>query len=181
MVAAREAMWIEATEAASAEVAVRTVAESTMRHRLVSSTRRHAVALVASPQRRDMDGCPVPSLRERRLRLFQRSEAGPQLAACRRWVRLATGSATVVPYNSARRPLVAVSAEAVLLKVDDARRAAEFWTAALGYKADDDAPNFLVPPAGNGVRLHLDERDRTHIWTCGWTARHRISIRRSSV
>lgn len=65
--------------------------------------------------------------------------------------------------NSSRRPLVAVSAEAVVLKVDDARRAAEFWTAALGYEAEDDKPDFLVPPRGNGVRLHLDERDRTHL------------------
>jgi catechol 2,3-dioxygenase-like lactoylglutathione lyase family enzyme len=68
-----------------------------------------------------------------------------------------------VLYNSARRHLVAVSAEAVVLKVDDARRAAEFWTAALGYKAEEGSPDFLVPPEGNGVRLHLDERDHTHL------------------
>ncbi|MFL6136046.1 MAG: VOC family protein [Nocardioidaceae bacterium] len=56
-----------------------------------------------------------------------------------------------------------VSAEAVVLKVDDARRAAEFWTAALGYQPEEDAPDFLIPPAGSGVRIHLDERDRTHL------------------
>jgi catechol 2,3-dioxygenase-like lactoylglutathione lyase family enzyme len=58
---------------------------------------------------------------------------------------------------------VAVRAEAVVLKVDDARRAAKFWTAALGYQAEEGAPDFLVPPGGSGVRIHLDERDRTHI------------------
>ena len=58
---------------------------------------------------------------------------------------------------------MAVSAEAVVLKVDDARRAAAFWTAALGYEAEEGEPDFLVPPQGNGVRLHLDERDRTHL------------------
>jgi catechol 2,3-dioxygenase-like lactoylglutathione lyase family enzyme len=77
--------------------------------------------------------------------------------------RAAFTSATVVPYNSTRRRLVAVTAEAVVLKVDDARRAAEFWAGALGYKAEEDSPDFLVPPQGNGVRLHLDERDRTHL------------------
>ena len=58
---------------------------------------------------------------------------------------------------------MAVSAEAVVLKVEDARRAAGFWTAALGYRADPDAPDFLIPSGGNGVRIHLDERDRTHL------------------
>ncbi len=58
---------------------------------------------------------------------------------------------------------MAVSARAVVLKVDDARRAAAFWTVALGYRAEEDAPDFLVPPDGSGVRIHLDERDRTHL------------------
>ena len=58
---------------------------------------------------------------------------------------------------------MAVSAEAVVLKVEDARRAAGFWTAALGYEAEEESPDFLVPPQGNGVRIHLDERDRTHL------------------
>jgi len=58
---------------------------------------------------------------------------------------------------------VAVRAEVVVLNVDDARRAAEFWTAALGYQAEEDGPDFLVPSHGSGVRIHLDERDRTHL------------------
>jgi catechol 2,3-dioxygenase-like lactoylglutathione lyase family enzyme len=58
---------------------------------------------------------------------------------------------------------MAVSAEAVVLKVGDARRAAGFWTAALGYEPEADAPDFLVPQHGQGVRIHLDERDRTHL------------------
>jgi catechol 2,3-dioxygenase-like lactoylglutathione lyase family enzyme len=76
---------------------------------------------------------------------------------------LTSGSATVELYSSARRRLVAVRAEAVVLKVEDARRAAGFWTAALGYEAEEDSPDFLVPPQGDGVRIHLDERDRTHL------------------
>lgn len=39
---------------------------------------------------------------------------------------------------------MALRAEAVVLNVRDARRAAEFWTAALGYRAEPDAPDFLV-------------------------------------
>ena len=58
---------------------------------------------------------------------------------------------------------MAVRAEAVVLKVEDTRRAAEFWTSALGYEPDADSPDFLVPPHGQGVRIHLDERDRTHL------------------
>jgi catechol 2,3-dioxygenase-like lactoylglutathione lyase family enzyme len=58
---------------------------------------------------------------------------------------------------------VAVSAKAVVLKVEDARRAAQFWTSALGYQAEEGAPDFLVPSQGSGVRIHLDERDRTHL------------------
>lgn len=52
---------------------------------------------------------------------------------------------------------------AVVWHVQDARRAATFWTQALGYEAEADAPDFLVPPDGRGVRLHLDETDRTHL------------------
>ena len=58
---------------------------------------------------------------------------------------------------------MAVSAEAVVLNVGDARRAAAFWTGALGYQPQEDAPDFLVAPDGDGVRIHLDERDRTHL------------------
>lgn len=45
-------------------------------------------------------------------------------------------------------------------------RAAEFWSKALGYEQDDN-PDFLFDRTGKGVRLHLDETDRTHLdlWT----------------
>lgn len=56
-----------------------------------------------------------------------------------------------------------VLAKAVVLNVDNARRAAQFWTRALGYEPEADAPDFLVPPHGQGVRIHLDETDRTHL------------------
>lgn len=58
---------------------------------------------------------------------------------------------------------MAVLAKAVVLNVDNARRAAEFWTRALGYEPEAGAPDFLIPPHGEGVRVHLDERDRTHL------------------
>ena len=58
---------------------------------------------------------------------------------------------------------MAVEARAVVLNVGDTRRAAEFWTRALGYRAQADAPDFLVPPDDEGVRVHLDETDRTHL------------------
>jgi catechol 2,3-dioxygenase-like lactoylglutathione lyase family enzyme len=58
---------------------------------------------------------------------------------------------------------MAVRAEAVVLNVEDARRAAAFWTRALGYEREADSPDFLVPPQGQGIRIHLDETDRTHL------------------
>jgi GNAT superfamily N-acetyltransferase/catechol 2,3-dioxygenase-like lactoylglutathione lyase family enzyme len=70
------------------------------------------------------------------------------------------------PPTDQRRPAPArpLRAEAVVLNVTDARRAAEFWTAALGYDQDDRQPDFLLPPSGgHGVRVHLDEADRTHL------------------
>jgi hypothetical protein len=76
-------------------------------------------------------------------------------------VRLHIGVCDGGALQPGEEALVAVSAEAVVLKVDDARRAAEFWTAALDYKAEEGSPDFLVPSQGNGVRIHLDERDRT--------------------
>jgi catechol 2,3-dioxygenase-like lactoylglutathione lyase family enzyme len=50
----------------------------------------------------------------------------------------------------------------VVLNVSDVDRAAEFWTKALGYVANDN-PAFLGPASGTGGRLHLDETDRTHL------------------
>ncbi len=58
---------------------------------------------------------------------------------------------------------MALSPRALVLNVEDARRAAEFWTRALGYEPQADAPDFLLPPSGDGVRIHLDESDRTHL------------------
>ena len=52
---------------------------------------------------------------------------------------------------------------ALVLNVADTGRAAEFWSQALGYVRQPDAPDFLVPPNGAGLRLHLDEDDRTHL------------------
>src|SRR6476646_7278289 len=54
-------------------------------------------------------------------------------------------------------------AEAVVLNVGDARRAAEFWARALSYEPEADSPDFLVAPHGQGVRIHLDETDHTHL------------------
>jgi len=56
-----------------------------------------------------------------------------------------------------------VSPRALVLNVAQAGRAAEFWTRALGYERLPDVPHYLVPPGGEGVRIHLDEEDRTHL------------------
>jgi hypothetical protein len=58
---------------------------------------------------------------------------------------------------------MAVFPAAVVLNVSDTGRAAEFWSRALGYVRQQDAPDFLIPPNGQGLRLHLDEEDRTHL------------------
>ena len=58
---------------------------------------------------------------------------------------------------------MAVLPQALVLNVSNARRAGEFWTEALGYERQPDAPEFLAPPDGQGVRIHLDETDRTHL------------------
>lgn len=58
---------------------------------------------------------------------------------------------------------MAVIPAAVVLNVSDTRRAGEFWSQALGYVSRPDAPDFLVPPNGEGVRVHLDETDRMHL------------------
>jgi hypothetical protein len=52
---------------------------------------------------------------------------------------------------------------ALVLNVSDTGRAAEFWSRALGYVREQDSPDFLVPPNGEGLRLHLDAEDRTHL------------------
>ena len=58
---------------------------------------------------------------------------------------------------------MAVFPAALVLHVSDAGRAARFWSQALGYVQQQDAPAFLLPPSGEGIRLHLDEEDRTHL------------------
>ncbi len=71
---------------------------------------------------------------------------------------------------------MAVFPAALVLNVSDAGRAAQFWTQALGYSRQQNAPDFLVPPSGDGLRIHLDEDDRTHLdlWSDpdgpGWEA-----------
>jgi len=54
----------------------------------------------------------------------------------------------------------------IVCNTSDNARAAEFWTRALGYQRDKN-PDFLFDDRGEGVRLHLDETDRTHLdlWT----------------
>ncbi len=56
-----------------------------------------------------------------------------------------------------------VSIGSVVWNVSDKNRAAEFWSKALGYVPDPHNPDFLGPESGEGVRLHLDENDRTHL------------------
>ncbi len=51
---------------------------------------------------------------------------------------------------------------AIVLKVSDTARAAEFWSQALGYQRGAN-PDFLLPSETGGTRLHLDETDRTHL------------------
>lgn len=55
----------------------------------------------------------------------------------------------------------------VVLKVADVRRAARFWTGALGCELPDgpigDESPVLAPPDGNGPSITLDETDRTHL------------------
>lgn len=58
---------------------------------------------------------------------------------------------------------MAVSFGALVLNVSDRDRAARFWSQALGYVAQPNQPDFLVPPGGVGPRLHLDTGDRTHL------------------
>lgn len=54
----------------------------------------------------------------------------------------------------------------IVWQASDNARAAAFWSAALGYEQDDN-PDFLFDRHGDGVRLHLDRTDRTHLdlWT----------------
>lgn len=51
---------------------------------------------------------------------------------------------------------------AIVLNVSDTSRAAAFWSQALDYRPDTH-PDFLTPTDNGAPRLHLDDKDRTHI------------------
>lgn len=51
----------------------------------------------------------------------------------------------------------------ICLNATDGKRAAEFWSAALGYSPHPMAADVLVPPDGEGPQLALYQRDRTHL------------------
>jgi catechol 2,3-dioxygenase-like lactoylglutathione lyase family enzyme len=56
----------------------------------------------------------------------------------------------------------------VVLHVTDVRRAAQFWTDALGYEVlnspvNDDETPVLAPRDSHGPSLALDDEDRTHL------------------
>ncbi len=65
--------------------------------------------------------------------------------------------------------MATIGVYSVVWNVSDINRAAEFWSKALGYVPDPHNPAFLGPESGEGVRLHLDETDRTHLdlWVDG--------------
>lgn len=52
---------------------------------------------------------------------------------------------------------------AIVVNVSDRHRASAFWAQALGYTPEPDNADFLFDPSGGGVRLHVDETDRTHL------------------
>ena len=58
---------------------------------------------------------------------------------------------------------MALSIGSIVMHAQDVRRAAEFWSAALGYRAKPSNPDFLVPIDGVGPELHVDGGDRTHL------------------
>jgi len=58
---------------------------------------------------------------------------------------------------------MAVFPGALVLNVSDIDRAGAFWSQALGYAPQPDDPAFLAPSDGEGIRLHLDQNDRTHL------------------
>jgi len=51
----------------------------------------------------------------------------------------------------------------IVLNVNDWRRAAKFWSAALDYTPHPEATDILMPRDGNGPQLSLYQRDRTHL------------------
>lgn len=79
-------------------------------------------------------------------------------------VPTAPGSATPTTTRRYVEPMVRLGA--IVLNVSDTRRAAAFWSQALGYEPAAN-PDFLVPTEIGAPRLHLDTEDRTHLdlWT----------------
>jgi predicted enzyme related to lactoylglutathione lyase len=56
-----------------------------------------------------------------------------------------------------------VSIGVICLNAADWRRAAGFWSAALGYSPHPQASDILVPLDGAGPQLALYQRDQTHL------------------
>jgi len=77
-----------------------------------------------------------------------------------RWAGSAVSS---IPSTAGEGKPMTVSIGAIVLNVKDVGRAADFWTRALGYVAQQDNPAFLGSNDGSGPRLHLDEDDGTHL------------------
>lgn len=67
--------------------------------------------------------------------------------------------------------------QALVLKFSHTGRAAKFWTQGLGYERQADAPEFLVPPTGQGVRI-LWTTATARTSTCGSTGRRPTSTPR---
>jgi len=68
---------------------------------------------------------------------------------------------------------MAVFPAALVLNVSDAGRAAEFLGRAVGYVRQQDAPDFLIPPNGEGLQLHLGEKSASRSESCRSTHRSR--------
>lgn len=56
-----------------------------------------------------------------------------------------------------------VTIGSIVLNVKDRRRAASFWSAALGYSPHPRASHLLLPPGGTGPRIAVDELDVSHL------------------
>lgn len=74
------------------------------------------------------------------------------------------GSSTGQLHRRRLQPYVSLMVHigAIVLKVSDTARAAQFWSRALGYQPGAN-PDFLLPSEAGGPRLHLDETDQTHL------------------
>jgi catechol 2,3-dioxygenase-like lactoylglutathione lyase family enzyme len=77
-------------------------------------------------------------------------------------------------FPRSRETIVGSFIGSVVLHTSDSDRGAEFWRGALGYLANEDNPEFLVPPEweppsrtrhdpGAGMHVHLDRGDSNHL------------------